>query len=168
MSLKILKWPDASLEFPSGPVEEFNESLEVLVQNMFEIMRKNYGTGLAAIQIGNPARIFVMSVYRGERRSDEQVAFINPVVEEVSTHMALAQEGCLSMPNVFQSIPRPNWVKGHAYRVDGTRFEFEYADHEARCILHEMDHLDGILMTKHMNRLQRRTTEKMLRASRGK
>lgn len=160
MLLTIHKWPNPVLELQALPVQEFDPALRTFVANMAETMLAKKGLGLAAPQVGIPLRVFVMALKHGF------VEFVNPVIEKVAHEQEFLAEGCLSLPGVYEAIARPSWVSGHAFNVEGVRFDFLYKGMEARCVLHEMEHLDGKVMLGHLNRASRRAAEKKLRQGR--
>lgn len=157
MLLTIHKWPNPVLELPALPVQEFDPALRTLVSNMAETMLVRKGLGLAAPQVGVPLRVFVRALKHGFAE------FVNPVIEQVALEQELLSEGCLSLPGIHEAIARPSWVSGYAFSVEGVRFDFHLKGLEARCVLHEMEHLDGKVMLEHLNRVQRRAAEKKLR-----
>lgn len=113
-----------------------------LAENMLAFMKDGAGIGLAAPQIGLPLRIFVMSA------GGEEIVCINPVIVAPSEKVEIAQEGCLSFPDLKLKIKRPVEVIVKYQVQDGTEIEHTFYDLAARCFQHELDHLDGTLFTK--------------------
>ena len=129
---------DEILRERARPVKRFDDWLQRLVEDMFETMQHYHGIGLAAPQVGVPKRVIVMDV------DGVRLALINPEIvsvegEEVDT------EGCLSVPQVFGAVKRSAKVVVRGTNVDGTVREIEATALPARCLQHEMDHLDGVL-----------------------
>jgi peptide deformylase len=120
------------------PVEKFDDRLKTLLDDMAETMYAANGVGLAAPQVGVLKRVFVVDVGEG------LFEFINPTVIETSGTQS-DTEGCLSCPNVWGIVERPNYVKMEAYDRDGNKFIVEGTELFARALLHENDHLDGKL-----------------------
>src|SRR6201994_919561 len=141
--LKIVHWPDPVLDIPGDPVTRFDENLKKLVADMFETMYAARGVGLAAPQIGVSKRLFVMDC-SGGRDPEARVALVNPVVLSVEGEQT-GDEGCLSFPGIFFPVKRSLRAVVRAQDLDGEEFEFDGLDLEARCMLHETDHCDGIV-----------------------
>lgn len=116
---------------------------------MFELMYAANGIGLAANQVDLPLRIFVMDVAEDDEKRDP-VALLNPVVRRPKGSEE-KDEGCLSLPGVYGPVVRPKQVQIEAYTIDGRRYEQELTGMLARCALHEIDHLDGVLFPDRMN-----------------
>ncbi len=122
----------------SRPVDNFDHRLLKLVSDMFETMYKADGAGLAAPQVGILKRIFVIDL------GEKPMHFINPeIIEKGGTQ--IDKEGCLSIPGKVAEVVRPKWVRIKAFNTDKDEFEYYAEDFEARAILHEYDHLEGIL-----------------------
>lgn len=156
--LAIRTWPHPDLRVAAVPVTDFGPELHTLVSDMAETMYTNKGVGLAATQVGVPLRVLVMDCME-----DNFVVLVNHVVEEVSPDSEVQEEGCLSFPGIFESVSRPTWAAGHAFNEKGTRFSFRYYGLEARCLLHEGEHLNGKVLVDNLNRTTRRLVEKKLR-----
>lgn len=126
---------------------EDQESTEQLYFNMVNTMRVNHGLGLSAIQIGIPARVFVI-----ETGEQYPLAVFNPKIVSSGEHVIL-QEGCLSFPKIAVKVKRPKTVKIRFQLIDGSWKTMDFTGITARCILHEIDHLDGITMKSRANRM---------------
>src|SRR5919112_5418973 len=164
--LDIVTYPNAVLETPGEPVTEFGEDLKRLAADMFETMYAARGVGLAAPQVGVSKRLFVMDCSAG---GDPQarVALVNPVVLSVEGDQT-GDEGCLSFPGVFFSVKRSLRAVVRAQDLNGEEFEFDGLELEARCMLHETDHCDGVVFldrtTPLKRELVRRKIKKMMKA----
>ena len=139
----ILIYPDARLLTPCKPVSFFDEDLHGLVEDIFQTMYSHDGVGLAAPQVGELQKVFVMDVRKG-KKPHNPMSFVNPEIL-VMTGSAVDEEGCLSMPNLFLQIQRSTFVHYSAYTLDGQRIIGSLRDMEARVFQHEVDHLNGRL-----------------------
>lgn len=124
------------------PVTLFDEQLHQTVDNMKDVMRKEGGIGLAAPQVGVPQRIIILL----DLDTQQPQAWINPVIVQAQGWM-WHDEGCLSLPGKRVRKMRSQWVKVSACDENGVRHEFERSNLEAACVQHEIDHLNGVLMT---------------------
>lgn len=145
--LDIVTYPDPRLREATFEVAEITDDIRQLVTDLRDTMYSLNAAGIAAIQVGRLERIFLIDgkVAGGDDNS-EPLVFINPEVVETGKGMALAEEGCLSFPDVFVEIRRPRWAKVRATAVDGRRFEAEGDGLMGRALQHEFDHLTGKLM----------------------
>jgi peptide deformylase len=150
---EIVKYPDAVLAKVGERVTTFGPELERLVEEMFDSMYAAEGIGLAAPQIGISQQITVIDVSFKERPEDKLV-LINPEVLE-SEGKQVEEEGCLSLPDIRAKVERAGWVKVRAQNVKGEWFEMEGEELLARCMLHEIDHLHGVLFIDRVSRLKR-------------
>jgi len=139
----ILVYPDDRLITPCKPVSFFDEDLHKLVEDLFQTLYANDGVGLAAPQVGELQKVFVMDVRKG-KKPHNPMSFVNPEIL-VMTGSAVDEEGCLSMPNLFLQIQRSTFVHYSAYTLDGQRITGSLRDIEARVVQHEVDHLNGRL-----------------------
>lgn len=139
-NMKILQLGDPVLREKSQPVTEFNDELKSTISEMFDDMIKANGVGLAAPQVGILKRFFVII-------SDDDVrrVFINPQIIATSTELCPYEEGCLSIPGIYEEIMRPKSVTVQAMNEKGKSFTLEADGLLARIIQHEYDHLDGML-----------------------
>jgi peptide deformylase len=142
---------DPILREETKPVEQITDELRALVANMFETMYLAKGIGLAAPQVGRTERIAVVDV------DGAKFAIINPEIVSADSKTAKAEEGCLSIPDVYGDVERPVRVKVRALDVDGNEFEIEADELLGRCLQHEIDHLHGKLFVDYMSVLKRRS-----------
>ncbi len=160
----ILVVPDPVLKQVSTPVEVVDDALRALMDDMLETMYAAPGIGLAAVQIGVPQRVIVMDLARGEEPKAPRY-FVNPEITWRSEETQPYEEGCLSVPDIYDEVERPARVKLRYLDYNGERVEEEAEGVFAVCIQHEMDHLDGILFIDHLSRLKRdRAVQKVKKA----
>jgi peptide deformylase len=151
----ILRYPDAQLRQVSKRVDD-PTSLRALVQDMAETMYAAKGAGLAAIQVGQPIRLFIVEAEAaGKGEADPPLVFINPEIIELSGDKETADEGCLSFPGIYVPVERSRQSKIRATDLDGRLFEMEGSELFARAMQHEMDHLDGKLLADYVGRVKR-------------
>ena len=150
---EVVKYPDPVLARPGAPVTVFDDALRKLVAEMFESMYVAQGIGLAAPQISISQRITVIDVSFKKDPKDKLV-LINPEVVE-STGKQVEEEGCLSLPDIREKVTRAAWVKVKAQNEHGKWFEVEGDELLARALLHEIDHLNGVLFIDRISRLKR-------------
>lgn len=161
--LEILKFPDERLRKKAKPVEVVNASIQKLVDDMFETMYAAPGIGLAATQVNVQKRVVVIDV---SETKDQPLCLINPeILARSGTEER--EEGCLSVPGVFEKVCRAEKVKVKALDLSGKPFELEAEGLLAVCIQHEIDHLDGKLFVDYLSPLKRqRIRKRLLKASR--
>jgi peptide deformylase len=153
---EILTVPDPVLKQVSQPVAAVDDDLRALMDDMLETMYAAPGIGLAAIQIGVPKRVLVMDLARKEDDEGPKPRyFVNPEIVWRSDDLAVYEEGCLSVPEIFDEVERPAKVRLRYLDYDGKTVEEEADGLFAVCIQHEMDHLDGVLFIDHLSRLKR-------------
>ena len=150
---EVVKWPDPVLAKRGAEVTEFDGELATLIEEMFESMYAAQGIGLAAPQIAISKRITVIDVSFGKDEA-QKYALINPVVVSAEGKQ-VEEEGCLSLPEIREKVQRAERVKVRAQNVKGEWFEVEGTELLARALLHEIDHLDGILFIDRISRLKR-------------
>lgn len=148
----ILTVPDPRLKLVSKPVEAVDDALRALMDDMVETMYAADGIGLAAIQVGVDKRVIVMDL-SDDRNSPK--FYVNPVITPLTEDLKPYQEGCLSIPDVFDDVERPARVKVEYLDYDGEAREEIAEDLFAVCIQHEMDHLEGVVFIDHLSRLKR-------------
>ena len=149
----VVKYPDPVLAKPAEPITVFDEALKTLVAEMFESMYVAQGIGLAAPQISISKRLTVIDTSFKKEPKDKLV-LINPEVIETEGSQ-LEEEGCLSLPDIREKVSRAAWVKVKAQNEHGEWFEVEGDELLARALLHEIDHLDGVLFIDRISRLKR-------------
>ncbi|HEX8986593.1 MAG TPA: peptide deformylase [Rhodocyclaceae bacterium] len=148
--LRILRYPDPRLHKIASPVETVDAGVRKLVADMAETMYAAPGVGLAATQVDVHKRIVVIDV--SEDKND-LLALINPEILEREGEKE-AEEGCLSVPGIYDTVTRAAKVRVRALNVDGKPFEFEAEDLLAVCVQHEIDHLDGKVFVEYLSRLK--------------
>ena len=155
MSVKpILTEPNRLLRQISKPVEKVGDEERVLMDDMLETMYEAPGIGLAAIQIGVPKRIIVIDISRDEDKKEPRY-FVNPVIKNRNIEKVKYEEGCLSVPDQFAEIERPNACEVEYLDYDGKKQLLKADGLLATCIQHEMDHLEGILFIDYLSKLKR-------------
>ena len=161
MPRPIVLYPDPRLLMKSKPVTEFGPELKLLASEMTESMRDANGVGLAAIQIGEPIRMMVMDENYDAEDKGESTVLCNPVVLAEDGKETI-EEGCLSIPDVREEVERSFKVKVRAQDVDGVEKTWEFEGLLARCILHEIDHMDGKLFIQKVPAVRRIFLKKQL------
>ncbi len=154
--LDILHYPDPRLYNKAEAVARVDHKVRTLIDDMLETMYAAPGIGLAAIQVNVPLRVITIDV--SEDRS-EPLSLVNPEILERSGTVEL-EEGCLSVPGIFEVVPRSEWIRVKALNRDGETFEMEASDLLSVCIQHEMDHLDGKLFVDYLSQLKRQRIRK--------
>lgn len=154
----ILHYPDPRLRNRAQPVERVDDDIRTLVDDLFETMYQAPGIGLAATQVNVPKRLLVIDV--SEDKS-QPLCLINPEILELSGQEKM-DEGCLSVPGIFETVTRAERVKVRALNRDGESFEQEVDGLLAVCIQHEIDHLDGKLFVDYLSTLKRQRIRKRL------
>ena len=164
--LPIVEVPDPRLRQISRPVDQVDDDVRALVADMFETMYAAPGIGLAAIQVGVPQRILVIDLQEPEDEDGEGVkdprVFINPEIVEHSGQDVPYTEGCLSVPDQYAEVDRPDRIRAKWLDLDGNPRDEEITGLLATCLQHEMDHLNGILFIDHLSRLKREMILKKL------
>ena len=162
--LNIIKLPDPILREASSPLERVDEDVRALADNMLETMYDAPGVGLAGIQVGVPRRILVFDTAREEEERNP-VVMINPEIVQLSDEPNVYEEGCLSIPDMYAEVERPDAVRVRFLDREGTQLEQHFDELAATVIQHEIDHLDGKLFIDHLSRLRRdRLVKKFLKA----
>ena len=156
MILEILKYPDKRLRTVAKPVENVNSEIKKQVKDMFETMYDAPGIGLAATQVNFHQRLIVVDV---SEECNEPICLINPEIIEKNGEIEW-EEGCLSVPNYYESVKRANEIKVSALNELGQSFEIEASEMLSVCIQHEMDHLNGILFVDHLSKLKQKRLKK--------
>jgi peptide deformylase len=163
--LNILRYPDPRLHKVAKPVTEFGERIHKLVADMAETMYDAPGVGLAASQVDVHERLVIVDVSDSK---DQLRVFINPEITWASPEKQVYDEGCLSVPGVYDGVERPAQIKVKALDADGKEFELAADGLLAVCIQHEMDHLMGKVFVEYLSPLKRnRIKAKMQKEIRG-
>lgn len=150
----IIKLPDPRLRLVSKPVGVIDADVQALLDDMLETMYHAPGIGLAAIQIAEPVRVVVMDVAGSEAPPDPR-CFINPQIVWSSEETRVYEEGCLSIPEVYAEVERPDRVRVAYLDRDGRPADLEAEGLLATCLQHEIDHINGVLFIDHISRLKR-------------
>jgi len=157
MSLRRILTVDTdlpTLKKKSAPVARVDDGLRALMDDMLETMYAAPGIGLAAIQVGEPVRVIVMDLSRGEGQREPRF-FVNPEIVWASEETVPYEEGCLSVPEIYDEVERAARVRVRYLGYDGKRVEEDAEGIYAVCIQHEIDHLNGVLFIDHLSRLKR-------------
>ena len=150
---KILTEPNNILRQISQPAEGVGKEEQDLMKDMLETMYSARGIGLAAIQVGVPKRIIVIDLNKVEKKNP--MYFVNPVIKKKNSINSIYEEGCLSVPNQFAEIERPNKCEVEYLDFDGKKQLLEANGLLATCIQHEVDHLEGILFIDYLSKLKK-------------
>tara|TARA_B100000795_G_scaffold30158_1_gene19876 strand:- start:544 stop:1062 length:519 start_codon:yes stop_codon:yes gene_type:complete len=150
----ILTEPNKLLREISKSVEKVGDEEKKLMDDMLETMYAAPGIGLAAIQIGVSKRIIVMDISRDENKKEPRY-FVNPVIKNKNLDKSIYEEGCLSVPNQFAEIERPNKCEVEYLDYEGKKQLLKAEGLLATCIQHEMDHLNGILFIDYLSKLKK-------------
>ena len=162
--LNILRYPDPRLQTVARPVAAVDERIRRLVDDMLETMYAADGVGLAATQVDVHEQVILMDT---SEQHDQPLVLINPDITWRSEDFAVAEEGCLSVPQIYDRVERHARVKVRALDRDGQAFEFEAEGLSAVCVQHEMDHLLGKVFVEYLSALKRdRIRTKMLKKAR--
>jgi peptide deformylase len=162
MILTIREYPDPILRHPARPVETMDETLQSFMADMLETMYAARGIGLAAPQVGQGLRVICVDV--SEERNQGQV-LINPRILRKEGNLE-GEEGCLSVPGLYETVRRAAWIEVEALNGRGEPFTAEAEGLLAVCIQHEMDHLEGVLFIDRLPELRRQRLKKQLGAAR--
>jgi peptide deformylase len=156
--LDILRFPDARLRNVARPVEQVDDAVRKLIDDMLETMYEAPGIGLAAIQVNEPLRVIVVDI--SEERN-APLALVNPEILEKHGEEQM-DEGCLSVPGIYEPVQRAERIRVRALDRDGEVFEKDVDGLLAVCIQHEIDHLDGKLFVDYLSNLKRQRIRKKL------
>jgi len=149
--LNIIEYPDPRLKTVARPVTRFDERLSNLVKDMAETMYQAPGVGLAATQVNVHERLLVVDI---SETKDRLHVLVNPEIVWASEEQVECEEGCLSVPGVYDAVTRPAKVKVRAQNVDGTPYELDCEGLLAVCVQHEMDHLLGKVFVEYLSPLK--------------
>ncbi len=146
--------PDAKLRLVSEPVGPITDEVRRLAADMLHTMYDAPGIGLAAIQVGVPTRLVVVDLGRTDEDRDPMV-LVDPEIVWSSDEMRVHEEGCLSIPEYYEEVERPDRVRVRYRGLDGQTVETEADGMLATCLQHEIDHINGVLFIDHLSRLKR-------------
>ncbi|MEC7120238.1 MAG: peptide deformylase [Pseudomonadota bacterium] len=164
--LPILKFPDPRLRTKARPIDQVDDRIRQLAADMLETMYAAPGIGLAASQVDQHLQLIVMDLSEDK---DQPQVFINPQITPLTTQTEPYEEGCLSVPEIFDKVDRPAQVRIDALDLQGQPFSIDADGLLAVCIQHEMDHLDGKLFVDYLSPLKRqRIRDKMSKMERQK
>ncbi|HEY0282483.1 MAG TPA: peptide deformylase [Rhizomicrobium sp.] len=150
----ILTAPDPRLKAVAADVAKVDGDIRRLIDDMLETMYAADGIGLAAVQIGVAKRVIVMDIDQKDGKKKPRV-FVNPKILWASEELASFEEGCLSVPDIWEEVERPARIRAEYLDRDGKTQTLEADGLLADCLQHEMDHLNGILFIDHLSRLKR-------------
>ena len=162
---EILVVPDPRLKLVSEPVAVVDDELRALMDDMLETMYDAPGIGIAAIQVGVPKRVIVMDLSRDDAANEPRY-FVNPEIVWASEETVPYEEGCLSVPEIYDEVERSAKVRVRYLGYDGKAVEEDAEGLYAVCIQHEMDHLEGVLFIDHLSRLKRQRAVAKVRKAR--
>src|SRR5580693_5359494 len=157
--LKIILYPDPRLKKISAAVETFDEPLKKLAEQMFVLMRLSKGVGLAAPQVGQNIRLFVMN---STGKPEDDRVYVNPILSEAEGDET-AEEGCLSLPEVHVDVLRSKTLRIQARDLSGNPIDEKHEGYIARIWQHEIDHLNGVLLTDRMGPVSKMTHRRILK-----
>lgn len=160
----IVVWPDPRLREKTRAIPEITDQVRALYRDLTDTMYAYDGVGIAAVQIGEPFKMFLIDA-RVAGREGDPIAFINPEIVSVSPDKEKAEEGCLSFPGIYVPIERPRQARVRAMGIDGEMFEAEGEGLFGRALQHENDHLTGKLMIDFVGPLKKRQIKKKLESA---
>lgn len=167
MKMQLAYYGDPVLRKKGARIEGIDDDLRQLVIDMYETMKAHNGIGLAAPQVHRSLTLFITQVPfqlpNGSWKHGDVKVYINPKIIEVSEETITESEGCVSIPKLYVDVARPVRVKIQAHDLQGNEFIEEYSDLEARCVLHENDHINGVLNIDRVHGKQRKEIEDKLR-----
>ena len=163
--LDIIEYPDPRLKTVARPVTRFDDRLRRLIQDMAQTMYSAPGVGLAATQVDVHERLLVVDV---SETKDQLHVLINPEIAWTSEEQIECEEGCLSVPGVYDAVTRPAKVRVRAQNADGTPYELECEGLLAVCVQHEMDHLVGKVFVEYLSPLKQDRIKTRLRKRKAK
>ncbi len=173
MKLPLAYYGDPILRKKCAPVVEITAEIRQLVLDMVDTMEANNGIGLAAPQVSRPLRLFITRFDIENKDEEESVpgelrVFINPEILEISEELSYLSEGCLSIPKLYGEVERPYRVRVRATDLEGKVFEEEFTGLHAHCILHENDHINGVLFIDRIHGREKIEIEPKLREIKNK
>jgi peptide deformylase len=159
--MEIVQYQHPALRWKSKSIAHINTKLTTIIREMFDLMYEAKGIGLAANQVALPFRFFIINVTGDAQLKEEEHVFINPEISD-RKGSAEAEEGCLSMPELYGDVRRAEQITVDAFDLEGHGFQMELDDMPARVVQHETDHLDGILFPDRMSESARREIDSRL------
>ena len=167
MKLELAYYGNPILRKKCQRITEINDEIRQLVEDMTETLIEHNGIGLAAPQVKRDLRLFITAVPSeledGNWKQGELIVFINPEIVSYSEEQEIRQEGCLSIPKVYGDVIRPEEILIRATDLNGNEFEREFTGLQARCCLHENDHINGVLYIDRIKGKERKLIEPKLR-----
>ncbi len=148
--MDIILYPDPRLRARNLPITSFDAALRETTEEMFELMYKSQGVGLAAPQVGLNIRLMVFNPGEKEGEEAKEIVLCNPKITAKSKDKEFGDEGCLSFPEISGSIARHIFVRVEAQGLDGEKIELELRNWDARVFQHEFDHLEGLVFVERM------------------
>jgi len=165
-TLPILSFPDPRLRTHAKPISKITDEIRKLAADMLETMYAAPGVGLAATQVDRHIELIVMDI---SEEKNQPLVFINPKITPIGAETAPYEEGCLSVPEIYDKVERPSHVRIDAQDLDGKAFTLDAEGLLAVCIQHEMDHLNGKLFVDYLSPLKRqRIKDKLVKREREK
>ena len=167
MKRQIIIHPDPRLKKQCAPVSDLSDGLRALADDMLETMYDAPGIGLAAPQVGVLSRLIVLDCVKGENEPPQPMIMFNPEVIATSDELNVHEEGCLSIPDIYEEVTRPKEVQVRWIDRDGKAQQAGFDGLWATCVQHEIDHLNGILFINYLGRMKRQMiTRKMQKLKR--
>ncbi len=158
--------PDSKLRLVSEPIKDITDEIRRLAEDMLDTMYDAPGVGLAAIQVGVPVRMVTMDVSKSDDER-QPLVLINPEITWSSEEKRAYEEGCLSIPEYYEEVERPDRVRFRYTTLEGETVEQDAEGLMATCVQHEIDHLNGVLFIDYLSKLKRdRVTTKFKKAAR--
>lgn len=148
---RLTLYPDPVLRRVAADVPAFDDTLRATVRAMFELMYRSNGVGLAAPQVGLERRILVLNPSGDAAQPEQELALVNARILERSGPVSVYEEGCLSFPQIYAEVKRPELCKVAAFAPDGTPIERQFDGFTSRVVQHEYDHLEGVLLVDRMS-----------------
>lgn len=160
---EIVKWPHSALRSEMQMVDPTSGSTAKVYQDLADTLDKYQGAGIAAPQIGENIRMFLIAGWIAERDAILPLVFINPEITWLSEETMVEKEGCLSFPDIWLNVRRPTSCKIKAEGLDGNRFEVDANGIYARALQHETDHINGKLMVDFVSKMKKEAVKKKLK-----
>jgi peptide deformylase len=157
---QVLRYPDPRLRLKAEPITEITPDLRRRARALFPLMYEEHGIGLAAPQVGWSVRLFVVNV---SGRPEDELVIVNPVVVEKTGGLWQFEEGCLSLPGIRGKVEREKLVVLEGQDLEGQPVRIEADGLNGRCLLHEYDHLDGVLFIDRLSPAKKQSIKRRLR-----